>query len=155
MEENLDRIESAEAESSELLSRFYSPFKSEIDVAAESMLSVKGVGIPTGLSCPECGNQLHIKVGKNGHFLACSGYPECNYSRDYERDEKGNIQPIEHAAEETTDKLCAKCGKPMVVKRGRYGQFLACSGYPECDFTQSLNSNGPGKPVGVNCPREK
>jgi DNA topoisomerase-1 len=113
------------------------------------------VGIPTGLSCPECGNQLHIKVGKNGHFLACSGYPECNYSRDYERDEKGNIQPIEHAAEETTDKLCAKCGKPMVVKRGRYGQFLACSGYPECDFTQSLNSNGPGKPVGVNCPREK
>ena len=155
MEENLDRIESAEAESTELLSRFYNPFKIEIDAAAEGMLSVKGVGIPTGLSCPECDSQLHIKVGKNGHFLACSGYPECNYSRDYERDEKGNIQPIEHDAEETTDKLCAKCGKPMVIKRGRYGQFLACSGYPECEYTQSLNSNGSGKPIGVNCPRKK
>jgi DNA topoisomerase-1 len=142
LEENLDRVESAEVQSAELLSRFYDPFKDEIEAAAEGMLSVKGVGVATELNCPECGKQLHIKVGKNGHFLACSGYPECSYSRDYERDEKGKIQAIESAVNETTDKLCAKCGNPMVVKRGRYGEFLACSGYPECQYTQSLNSNG-------------
>jgi DNA topoisomerase-1 len=153
LEENLDRVESAEVQSAELLSRFYDPFKDEIEAAAEGMLSVKGVGVATELNCPECGKQLHIKVGKNGHFLACSGYPECSYSRDYERNEKGKIQAIESAVNETTDKLCTKCGKPMVVKRGRYGEFLACSGYPECQYTQSLNSNGSAKPIGVKCPQ--
>ena len=153
LEENLDRVESAEVQSSELLSRFYDPFKDEIEAATEGMLSVKGVGVATELNCPECGKQLHIKVGKNGHFLACSGYPDCSYSRDYERDEKGKIQAIESAVNETTDKLCAKCGKPMVVKRGRYGEFLACSGYPDCQYTQSLNSNGSAKPIGVKCPQ--
>ncbi|MBW2410960.1 MAG: type I DNA topoisomerase [Deltaproteobacteria bacterium] len=153
MEENLDRVEAAEVQSSELLSRFYDPFKDEVEAAAEGMLSVKGVGVATELNCPDCGKQLHIKVGKNGHFLACSGYPDCNYSRDYERDEKGKIQAIESAVNETTDKLCAKCEKPMVVKRGRYGEFLACSGYPDCQYTQSLNSNGSAKPIGVKCPQ--
>ena len=75
MEENLDRVEAAEVEISELLTRFYDPFKKHLGLASEEMLSVKGVGIPTDLSCPECGKQLHIKVGKNGHFLACCGYP--------------------------------------------------------------------------------
>jgi DNA topoisomerase-1 len=145
MEENLDRVEAAEVESSELLSRFYKPFE-------KHMLSVKGVGIPTDLSCPECGKQLHIKVGKNGHFLACCGYPECTYSRDYIRDEKGKIQAVEPNSHDITDKTCEKCGKPMVIKRGRYGEFLACSGYPDCEHTQSLNSNGPGKPIGLKCP---
>ena len=153
LEENLDRVESAEVLSSELLNRFYDPFKDEVEAAAEGMLSVKGVGVATELNCPDCGKQLHIKVGKNGHFLACSGYPDCSYSRDYERDEKGKIQAIESAVNETTDKLCAKCGKPMVVKRGRYGEFLACSGYPDCRYTQSLNSNGSAKPIGVKCPQ--
>ena len=152
MEENLDRIEAAEAESSELLNRFYDPFKKHLGLASEEMLSVKGVGIPTDLSCPECGKQLHIKVGKNGHFLACCGYPECRYSRDYIRDEKGKIQAVEPNSHDITDKSCEKCGKPMVIKRGRYGEFLACSGYPDCEHTQSLNSNGPGKPMGVKCP---
>ncbi|UCE54395.1 MAG: type I DNA topoisomerase [Desulfobacterales bacterium] len=151
MEENLDLVESAEADSSEILTRFYNPFKKDLDAASEKMLSVKGVGIPTGLSCPDCGKQLHIKVGKNGHFLACSGYPDCTYSRDYVRDEKGKIQPVESNSEEITDKVCDKCGRPMVIKRGRYGEFLACSGFPDCEHTQSLNSNGPGKPIGVKC----
>jgi len=153
MEENLDLVESAEVESSQLLSRFYDSFKNELDAASEGMLSIKGVGFPTNIECPQCQSTLHIKVGKNGHFLACSGYPECTFSRDYTRDEKGNIQPIEPAAEEATDKVCDKCGKPMVVKRGKYGEFLACSGYPQCLNTQSLNSTESGKKIGVACPK--
>jgi len=154
MEENLDRVESEEIASLEVLNRFYSPFKKVLDSATEGMLSVKGVGVRTDLNCSQCGKPLRIKVGKNGHFLACSGYPDCTYSSDYTRDEKGSIHPVEHTEEELSDRACEKCGKPMVVKRGRYGDFLACSGYPECKNTHSLNSNGSGKSIGVQCPEE-
>ncbi len=153
MEENLDRVEAAEADATVLLSRFYDRFKEKIDTAATDMLSVKGVGFSTGLTCPQCGHPLHIKVGRNGHFLACSGYPKCSYSSDYTRDEKGKIQPVDVAETEVTDKVCEKCGKAMVVKQGKFGRFLACSGYPDCKNTQSLNANGNGKDTGVACPQ--
>ena len=154
MEENLDQVESEKIDSLQVLNRFYRPFKKDLDSASEKMLSVKGVGLPTDLHCPQCNKQLRIKIGKNGHFLACSGYPDCTYSRDYTRDEKGNIQPVEIPEEEITDKACEKCGRPMVIKRGRYGDFLACSGYPECKNSQSLNSSGNGKTIGVGCPQD-
>jgi len=154
MEENLDKVESEKINSLQVLNRFYKPFSKDLVSASEGMLSVKGVGMPTDLNCPQCNNPLRIKVGKNGHFIACSGYPECTYSNDYSRDEKGNIQPVEYSKEEVTDKVCEKCGKSMVIKRGRYGSFLACSGYPECKNTQSLNSNGSGKKIGIPCPQK-
>jgi len=153
LEENLDRVESDKANSLELLSRFYQPFRQDLDAAAEKMVSIKGVGVATGLACPECGKPVHIKIGKNGHFLACSGYPACKYSSDYTRDEKGQIQAVAPAPTETTDKVCEKCGKPMTLKHGRYGDFLACSGFPECRNTQSLSPNGSGKSIGVQCPQ--
>jgi DNA topoisomerase-1 len=154
MEENLDQVESEKINLQQVLSDFYKPFKKDLDSAAEGMLSVKGVGMPTELNCPDCQKPLRIKVGKNGHFLACSGYPECTYSSDYTRDEKGHIQAVKPLEEEVTDKNCEKCGMPMVIKRGRYGDFIACSGYPECKNTQSLNSNGSGKTIGVSCPQK-
>ncbi|HSO59454.1 MAG TPA: type I DNA topoisomerase [Desulfobacterales bacterium] len=152
MENNLDLVETDQVNSQEILSQFYTPFKKDLDTAAEKMVSIKGVGFATDLKCPECGNTLHIKIGKNGHFIACSAYPECRYSRDYTRDEKGHIQPVAPPADEVTDKVCAKCGKPMVIKRGRYGDFIACSGFPECKNTQSLSVNGGAKSTGVACP---
>ncbi|MCP4104756.1 MAG: type I DNA topoisomerase [Desulfobacteraceae bacterium] len=155
MEDNLDLVESAEIDSLNVLKRFYDPFKEKLDMADEGMLSMKGVGLPTDLECPECSKKIHIKFGRNGHFLACSGYPDCSYSRNYARDEKGRIQPIEPITDEVVDKDCGKCGKPMVVKQGKYGTFLACSGYPDCKNTQSVNSNnGNGQATGVRCPEK-
>jgi DNA topoisomerase I len=153
LEDSLDRVETADIDAIKVLAAFYGPFKEKLEQADQQMLSVKGVGIPTGLTCPQCGrNELHIKVGKNGHFLACNGYPECNYSRDYERDEKGRILPVEPNYEAATDRTCPKCDRPMVVKRGKYGEFLACSGYPDCSHTESINSGGSGTDIGVACP---
>ena len=152
MEENLDRVESDKANIIEILTGFYVPFEKDLSAATDGMLSVKGVGFATDLTCPKCNNRLHIKVGKNGHFLACSGYPECTHSSDYKRDEKGVIEPVSHAEDELTDKICEKCGQPMVIKRGRYGDFIACSGFPECKNTQSLNNNGNATEIGVPCP---
>jgi DNA topoisomerase I len=153
MEDNLDRVETCDLNSLDVLSLFYGPFKEKLESAEQQMLSVKGVGIPTGLTCPQCGrHELHIKMGKNGHFLACNGYPECSYSRDYQRDEKGRIQPVEINHEAATDRNCPKCHKAMVAKRGKYGDFLACSGYPACSHTESINGGTSGKPIGVTCP---
>ncbi len=155
MEDNLDRVETADLDWVEVLQNFYGPFKGKLERAEEEMLSVKGVGIPTGLTCPQCEeNELHVKVGRNGHFLACNGYPECNYSRDYERDEKGRIQPIELNHEAATDKVCPKCESNMVVKRGKYGEFIACSAYPDCTHTESVNGGANGKSIGMQCPED-
>lgn len=153
MEDDLDRVEQSEVEALAILNRFYGPFSRKLTEAKDGMLSVKGVGMPTGLTCPLCkNNDLRIKMGKNGHFLACSGYPECTYSSDYERDEKGIIAPVAPVQSEATDKVCDLCGKPMVIKRGRYGDFLACTGYPDCKHTQSLNGGSNAKAIGVSCP---
>ena len=153
MEDNLDRVETADIAMQEVLNAFYGPFKAKLDTAEDDMLSVKGVGIATGLTCPQCKqNELHIKMGKNGHFLACNGYPDCSYSRDYQRDEKGRIQPVEINHEVATDKSCPVCQRPMVVKRGKYGEFIACSGYPDCTHTESVNGGAGGKAIGMSCP---
>ncbi|MDX9788701.1 MAG: type I DNA topoisomerase [Desulfobacterales bacterium] len=152
MEDNLDRIESAEIDALNVLTQFYQPFKSELDVAINSMISVKGVGIPAGITCPQCGAPVNIKLGKNGHFLACSGYPNCRFTRDYVRNEKGHIQISEPIADEITDKLCDKCGRPMVIKSGKYGSFMACSGFPDCKHTVSIGATDQGKTTGVPCP---
>lgn len=154
LEDSLDKIESADAQSLDILNKFYTPFKHSLDNAVDGMLSVKGVGIETSLQCPMCGkHKLHIKMGKNGHFLACNGYPECTYSRDYIRNEKGIIEPIEPSAEELTDKICEKCGRQMTLKHGKYGEFIACSGYPECKNTQSTGGTA-GKKIDVPCPEK-
>jgi DNA topoisomerase-1 len=155
LESDLDRVEQSEVEALTILNQFYGPFSLKLAEATQNMLSVKGVGIPTDLTCPLCKKKhLSIKMGKNGHFLACSGYPECTYSSDYARDEKGAVAPVAPVQSEATDKVCALCGKPMVVKRGRYGDFLACTGYPECKNTQSLNGGLNAKSTGVGCPEK-
>ncbi len=154
MEDDLDRVESADIDALNILKQFYDPFQNKVDTASEEMLSMKGVGFTTDMVCPQCGSPLHIKVGKNGPFMACSNYPDCNYSRDYTRDEKGCLQIVEPDLEAVADEVCEKCGKPMVVKRGRYGNFLACSGYPDCKNTRSLNMAGSSASTGVGCPEE-
>jgi DNA topoisomerase-1 len=59
----------------------------------------------------------------------------------FERMEKVKL-PVE-----LTDEVCPKCGKPLAIKMGRYGKFLACTGYPECKYTQSYQVK-----TGVKCP---
>jgi len=152
MEDDLDRIETAEVDYLQILSQFYGPFKKELDAASKGMLSIKGIGFPTDLICPQCNSRLHIKVGKNGHFLACSKYPKCTFTRNYTRDEKGVVHPVEPSSDQTSDRICDKCGKPMLIKEGKYGTFYACSGYPSCKHTQSAIANNGGEKTGVVCP---
>jgi DNA topoisomerase-1 len=154
LEDDLDLVEAGQKDFLETLTRYYDPFKSDLDTAGDGMVSVKGVGLPANLECPTCGGPLNIKLGRNGHFLACSNYPECKFTSDYIRDEKGIIQPVKRAEDELTDIPCDKCGAPMIKKEGKYGQFLACSKYPDCKHTRSLAPSNGGAPTGVPCPTE-
>jgi len=152
LESSLDDVASGNKDELQLLTRFYASFKESLDKAEEQMRSVKGVGVDTDLKCPDCSSQLNIKIGKNGHFLACTKYPECSFTSNYSRDEKGNISIEKKTIDNTKVKDCIKCGKPMVKKEGRFGTFLACTGYPECRHTESVNGSGSSKSTGVKCP---
>jgi DNA topoisomerase-1 len=156
MEEDLDKIQEGEIDSVTVLEGFYKPFKEDLERAAKEMHRVKGDGLAVDLTCAMCGKALMIKVGKRGPFLACSGYPECNFTRNYTRNEKGAIEIEEPAEPQPTDEICEKCGSPMVQKLGRFGPFLACSGYPTCKNTRSLRSKGKSKAeaTGVKCPEK-
>jgi len=155
MENNLDEIEAAQKDLTATLSNFYKPFENRLEIANKEMLSMKRTGMATDINCPKCKeHHLSIKNGKNGLFLACSNYPECTYSCNYERTEKGLVRAIENKEPEMTDEKCEKCQSPLLIKTGRYGQFMACSAYPDCTYTRSLGE--PQKPVstGVSCPKE-
>ena len=145
MEKSLDDIAEGRHAYMDLLSEFYGDFEQTLEHAKKHMLNLKNGGWPTELTCPKCAKPLHIRWSRNGPFLACSAYPECQFSSNYERDAKGKVHPVENATE--TGEICEKCGRPMILKRGRFGVFLACSGYPEC-------KNARPRGTGVPCPRE-
>jgi DNA topoisomerase-1 len=153
MEEQLDQVEEGRENWVKTLKRFYGPFEKRLGEAKKKMPTVKRKGLPTGLKCEIDGGEMVIKWGRNGEFLACSNYPKCTNTKEFKRDEQGNIIPQESAPVENTDEVCEKCGRPMVRRRSRFGEFLGCSGYPECDGIKRLQA----APIntGVKCPECK
>ncbi|MBP7341001.1 MAG: type I DNA topoisomerase [Smithellaceae bacterium] len=141
MENKLDAIESGANKRVETLREFYALFSQELDKAKDEMRNVKREETPTDEVCKKCGSPMVIKWGKNGRFLCCTNYPECKNTMNYTQDENGKVKPVET---QTTDIPCSKCGKPMLVKEGRFGTFLACSGYPECKNTMNVTRNENG-----------
>jgi DNA topoisomerase-1 len=153
MEEDLDKVEEGQENWVKTLKRFYGPFEKRLGEAKKKMPVIKRKGLPTGLKCDVDGGELVIKWGRNGEFLACSNYPKCTNTKEFTRDDQGGIHIKEPTALPPTDQICDKCGKPMVLKRSRFGEFLGCSGYPDCDGIKRLK----GEPVktGVPCPECK
>jgi len=97
------------------------------------MKSLRRDGLETKLNCEICGAPMIIKWGKMGEFLSCSKYPECKNAKQFEYDLDGEIKIIEKKEPEIKhDVICEKCGKPMAIRRSRYGEFLGCTGYPQC-----------------------
>ena len=143
MEEDLDKVESGDRDWLDLLKTFYGPFADSLEKAKETMKNLKIEGQETSLSCPDSGHPLVIKWGRNGEFLACSGYPECKFTANFHRTDSGEIEILK---DQESDKTCAKCGKPMILKHGKYGPFLACTGYPECKHVEPVTL--------MPCPRE-
>jgi DNA topoisomerase I len=147
MEERLDEIEDGSAGWQAVLGDFYGKFKEDLDKAEGEMRNVKAQAIETEITCEKCGERkMVIKWGRNGEFLACPGYPDCRNTMNFRRGEDGAIVP-EKEEEVPSDEKCPECQSPMVLKRGRFGRFFACTRYPECKGTKPVS-------IGVTCPKE-
>jgi DNA topoisomerase-1 len=141
LENQLDSIEEGRAKKLDTLDSFYASFKNELKNAELHMRNVKREETPTELVCDKCNSPMIIKWGKKGRFIACSNYPECKNTMNVPQDNQngGSREAL------LTDELCGQCGKNMVVKEGRFGKFMGCSGYPECKNTMPLS-------LGIECP---
>ncbi len=144
MEDQLDDVEEGSKDANGLLTEFYGPFEKLLDEAAEHMKKNKLKGEVTDVKCEKCDANMVIRFSRTGPFLACSNYPKCKTSMNFKRDEKGKIVVAE---EENTGIACDKCGAEMTVRFGRGGQFLACSGYPECKSSKNFKRDEDGKIV--------
>jgi DNA topoisomerase-1 len=149
MEDELDKIEIGKEKWTKAMKRFYTPFERDLKKAEKEMRDVKRQEVPTDIDCDKCGAKMVIKWGRNGEFLACPQYPECKNTKNFKRSDTGEIQTV---AEEEVNETCEECGRPMLLRWGKFGRFLGCSGYPECKNIQPLE-----KPVdlGIKCPECK
>ena len=151
LEKKLDDIAEGETEYTAVLSDFYGEFKHLLD-DAEKELSANGkVSLPQeelDVNCPNCGRKMIVKSGRFGKFAACPGYPECKTTlplgadgKVAERDKKEEDPIVEGM-------VCENCGGPVVLKKGRFGEFYACKNYPKCRFTRQK-----ARKIGVACPK--
>ncbi len=134
MEQKLDGVEEGEVEWTNMLSKFYGPFRKSVEEA----IPREPVRLPDRVSdvvCDKCGALMVYKLGRYGEFLACPNYPSCK-----------NTKPIL----EKLEVPCPKCGAALIKRRSKKGTkkvFYGCEKYPECDFVSW------DKPVNMHCPQ--
>lgn len=136
LEETLDAISEGKKDWVEYLRSYYSRLKKDLDQAMQ-VQGVRKKGIPAEEKCPQCGQELVIREGRYGKFLACTGYPDCTYKKSLGKRE---AQPV--------DESCPRCGSQLVVRYGKYGSFVACSSYPNCTYVKKERED-----TGITCPQ--
>ncbi len=153
MEEELDEIEDGKMDWRTAMSGFYERFQKDLATAERTMTDIKRMETPTDFICEKCGKPMVIKWGKHGRFIACTGYPECTNTREPTPDPS---DPTATAlTEQDEEEYCENCGRPMVLKKGRFGQFYACSGYPDCKTTKQIGGEQKKAdvPLDEKCPQ--
>jgi len=153
MEDALDDVENGDKDMNDVLEKFYAKFAKDLEKAEKEIEkgNYKVVAKETDIICEKCGSKMVIKNGRFGKFAACPNYPECKNTKPIDAD--GNLLKVEEKAapEEVKyapdDMKCEKCGRRMVIKKGRFGSFYACENYPECKTTKAI-----AKDTNVKCP---
>ncbi len=139
MEDELETIATGERTYLQVMEDFYHPFIRDVErVEKTASVIKKSLQETTDEQCEVCGKPMIIKWGRNGRFMACSGYPACK-----------NTKPLKEEQDATKHVVgvkCEVCGADMVVKGGRFGAFLGCSNYPTCTYTRPIG-------IGVKCPK--
>jgi DNA topoisomerase-1 len=144
MEDDLDAISRGEKEWRPVLKDFWSEFKTQV----KEKESVERPGVEMlEENCPKCGKKLAKRLGRNGYFIGCTGYPDCDYTRNVDDAVGASNEP-----EIVPDRKCPKCESNLVIKRGRYGKFIGCSNYPNCKHMEPLEKPAD---TGVQCPECK
>lgn len=145
LEDELDAVSRGEEEWVPLLRKFWEPFHSLIDEKEKSVSRKDVTQEQLDEACPKCGKPLSIRLGKRGRFIGCTGYPECDYTRNLGDEPDKNVEP-----EVVEGRVCPKCGSPLIIRQGPYGKFIGCSSYPKCKFIESLEQP---QDTGVQCPK--
>ena len=158
LEEELDEIEEGKEGWKQALGDFYKKFEKDLRYAHKHMENIKRMEKPTDEKCERCGSPLVIKWGKHGSFYACSSYDKENpESCTFTKENPINLPDLDTAEiqETTQEEYCENCGRVMVLKRGRFGQFMACTGYPDCKTTRRLDQGKrvPDIPLEELCPK--
>ena len=153
MEEELDEIEEGKLDWRAAMSEFYERFEKDLEHAERHMTDIKRMEKPTDLICDKCGKPMVIKWGRHGSFIACTGYPECTNTRELTVD-LPDVDKVD-LTEQDAEEYCENCGRPMVLKKGRFGQFYACSGYPDCKTTKQIGGEQKKSdvPLEEKCPQ--
>jgi DNA topoisomerase-1 len=141
LEEDLDAVEEARAKRLDVLQPFHERLQAQIAHALEHDAKWWPEPEEIGETCPESGDPLVKRWGRNGPFIGCTSYPDCRYTLNIGPD--GEIE--EPKEPELTDYDCQDCGAKMTKRWGRNGWFLGCSRYPDCKHTRAV-------PLGYKCP---
>jgi DNA topoisomerase-1 len=156
MEQELDEIEDGKDNFLNTLNQFWKKFEKDLKRAQTEMKDIKRLEEKTDEVCEKCGKGMVLKWGRYGKFLACSGYPECKNTRQLAGGEGADVPEVH---EDVLSAVCPRDGQPMVLKKGRFGPFLACSRYPDCKETRRLVRGEGGKlqvevlaPIEEKCP---
>jgi DNA topoisomerase I len=157
LEEELDDIEDGKEKWTDALKDFYKKFERDLNYAEKHMQNLKAMEKPTDEKCERCGSPLVIKWGKHGSFFACSSYDKTDpNSCTFTKENPIDLPDLDSADMQETaqEEYCENCGRPMVLKRGRFGQFMACTGYPDCKTTRRLDQakKVPDVPLDEKCP---
>ena len=158
LEEELDEIEEGKEKWQDALADFYKKFQKDLKYAEKHMENIKRMEKPTDEHCELCKAPLVIKWGRHGSFYACSTFDKedpntCKFTKE----NPINLPDLDSAdvQETTQEEYCENCGRVMVLKRGRFGQFMACTGYPDCKTTRRLDQGKkvPDIPLDELCPK--
>ncbi|MDP2875422.1 MAG: type I DNA topoisomerase, partial [Holophaga sp.] len=145
MEDQLDRIAGGELTFEKMMRAFYGPFEVLLGSASKEMANLKA-GVPTDVKCKKCKSTMLKRYGKNGLFLGCSKYPECDHTEE--------LEPMDEPEDAPE---CPNCGtSPMTLRKGQWGPFWACPKYPDCKGIVKADPKGipvpPDVPLEEKCP---
>ena len=144
MEDELDAVSRGEKEWVPMMHEFWGPFKKLVDHKEENVSRKDVTTEKMDENCPKCGKPLSIRLGRRGRFIGCTGYPDCDYTRNLDETAEQAAQP-----EKIEGRQCPQCNSDLIIRRGRYGKFIGCSGYPNCKFIEPLEKP---QDMGVECP---
>ncbi|MBS6477018.1 MAG: type I DNA topoisomerase [Firmicutes bacterium] len=140
MESKLDDIEDGGKIWQKVVGEYYNGLEDKIAAAMGDSFSLKAADEVSDVICENCGSRMVYKNGKFGRFLACPNFPKCRNTKAL--DENGNVLDKENPKQpEQTGVICDKCGSPMVLRHGKFGDFLACSAYPKCKNIKNIQTN--------------
>ena len=135
MELRLDEIEDSRADWVDMLEQFYGSFSTALEAAHDVLTHAKAETRPAIYQCPKCGSPTMYRFGKNGRFLSCASYPDCDYASPIDRQGRPLLP-------ERVNIACPEDGSEMELRNGRFGPFLASVNYPNTTYVINLDKKG-------------